>query len=285
MVFKKQKLKGKAIPTLMQQIPSSPKELFIIGNLESLLDRPRLSVVGSRKVTPYGIAVTRQLVTEVANRGVVIISGLALGVDAVAHQACLAAQGQTIAILPCGLDEIYPRSHTQLAQHILKQGGALVSEYPEGSAPFKANFVARNRLVAGFGDALLVTEAAEKSGTLHTVNFALEQGKTVFAVPGNITSSQSKGTNNLIKTGASPVTEASDILRELGVEDTEQQTQLFTNSDEERVVLELLHSGVTDGTVLLKQSKLPPAIFNQTITMLEITGRIQALGNNQWSRK
>jgi DNA processing protein len=283
-MFKKHKLKGSEIPQILQTIPSPPKELFIIGDLEALLAKPRLSVVGSRKVTPYGKQVTEQLIEAVAAAGVVIISGLAIGVDGIAHNATLGVGSKTIAVLPAGLDQIYPSSHQQLAHRIVEQGGALISEYPDGTPPFKTNFIARNRLVAGLGDAVLITEAAAKSGTLHTVNFALEQGKPVLAVPGNITSPQSEGTNNLIKTGAAPVTNPRDIFEALNIEANPESQEIVAGNESEHTILLLLQEGISDGHELLERSGIPPALFNQTLTMLEITGRIKPLGNNHWSK-
>lgn len=158
------------------------------NDINELLKRPCVTIVGSRKISAYGKTVTSRLAGELASAGIVIISGLALGVDSLAHLAALEAGGLTIAVLPTGLDAVDKTSRRGLAERILQQGGALVSEYAEGSPVHLGNFVARNRLVAGFGDAVLITEAAERSGTLHTANFALEQGKPVLAVPGNITS-------------------------------------------------------------------------------------------------
>ena len=229
--------------------------------------------------------VTEQLAAELARAGVVIISGLALGVDGIAHRGALSVNGDTIAVLPCGIDEIYPRTHFQLGKDILTRGGILLSEYSGGALPRRDQFIARNRLVAGLADAVLITEAAEKSGTLHTANFALEQGKPVFAVPGNITSPNSRGCNQLIKTGATPVTEVRDILEPLGI-NMQQQTELITaNSKEEQTVINLLQEGITDAHELLANSKLEASLFNQTLTMLEISGAIKPLSNNHWTLK
>jgi DNA processing protein len=244
---------------------------------------PMLSVVGSRKVSPYGRQVTSQLVREVGQHGVVIISGLALGVDGLAHQAALEVGAKTIAVLPSGIDKIYPATHTQLARDILRQGGAIISEYPDGTEGFKGNFIARNRLVSGLAQAVLITEAAEKSGTLHTANFALEQGKTVLAVPGNITSPLSAGTNNLIKAGATPVTSATDILQALGLTDYEQQLALLPANEQEALILAALQQGTTDAAELLTATQLDTIRFNQTLTMLELTGKIRPLGGGHWS--
>lgn len=180
-------LTGSGIPQQLREIPSAPKKLYIRGNLNQALESPLLAVVGSRKVSSYGRDITTRLVRDVAGKGVGIISGLALGVDGIAHQAALEMKAPTIAVMPCGLDKIYPSSHFHLGKHILEQGGALISEYPDGTPPLRHHFTERNRLVSGLADAVLITEAAAKSGTMHTANFALEQGKTVLAVPGNIT--------------------------------------------------------------------------------------------------
>lgn len=244
---------------------------------------PRLSVVGSRKVTPYGRGVTAELTGAIARQGVIIISGLALGVDALAHAASLEAGGQTIAVLPCGLDKPYPATNRQLARRILEQGGALISEYPEGTEPFQSNFIARNRLVSGLGDGLLITEAAAKSGTIHTAGFALEQGKTVMAVPGNITNALSEGTNNLIKAGAVAVTTPQDIADVLKLGQQLRFQEVLAANAEEAAVLELLRQGITEGSELQVMSHLDAVAFNQTLTMLEITGKIRPIGAGHWT--
>lgn len=287
MIVKKLTKKHSAYPSRLRDIPAPPAELYYLGTEPSKwLERPKIAIVGSRGVTPYGRQVTERLSGELAERGIVIVSGLALGVDGIAHQACLEAGGTTVAVLANGLDHIYPASHTQLAQRILQQGGTIMSEYAEGTPGFKQNFVARNRIVAGLADALLVTEAGEKSGTLHTARFALEQGRDVLAVPGNITSPQSVGTNNLIKTGAVPVTSIDDILYVLGADHLPAEpTRRRGDTAEEQVLLDLLYSGISDGHELLVQSTLEPVQFNQVLTMLELSGKVRALGNNHWSLK
>ncbi len=277
-------IQADAYPSSLQQIPDAPKTLHILGDLNRLLEGPSLAVVGSRKVTPYGRGVTESLVTAVATRGITIISGLALGVDAIAHKAALDAGGKTIAVLPCGLDKPYPASHRQLARRILEQGGALVSEYPHATPPLQHHFIARNRIVSGLSDAVLITEAASKSGTMHTVAFALDQGKTVMAVPGNITSELSQGTNNLIKTGALPVTSPQDILEALGVGEQLQMDEILPANEQEAAILNLMKQGVTDGNELQSASQLSATEFNQALTMLEITGKIRATGAGHWSR-
>jgi DNA processing protein len=280
----KMTLSASTLPQKLRNIPRPPKQLFVLGNdIKELLARPCVTVVGSRKVSAYGKAVTLSLTGELARAGVVIISGLAIGVDSLAHKAALDAGGLTIAVLPTGVDKIYPAGHQGLAMQILQQGGALVSEYPDGTPPMKYQFIERNRLTSGLGDALLITEAAEKSGTLHTAGFALEQGKPVLAIPGNITSPTSGGTNNLIKTGATPVTSAKNVFYALGLEITEKSREApHSSNPHEQTLLDLLFSGISDGTELFEASELEVSLFNQTLTLLEIRGRIRALGGNRW---
>lgn len=276
------KLVGEKIPLALRDIDAPPKQLYLRGSdPNKLLSNKVVSIVGTRKPTPYGREVTSLLTSELAKHGVVIVSGLALGVDTIAHNACLKANGNTIAVLPCGPEQIYPSTHRHVASQILRAGGSIVTEYSPGTPPLKQHFIARNRLVSGMSDILVVTEAAEKSGTLHTANFALNQSKTVMAVPGPINSSLSKGTNNLIKAGAVPITSAQDILFQLGIDSTSAESITAANK-EEHSILELLKSGVTNGEELLEQSKLPVQRFNQTITILEINGQVRALGNNHW---
>lgn len=282
---------GESLPGHLKDIDSPPKQLFINANdkevFERLMCRPSIAIVGTRMVTPYGRAVTAKLSQELAAHGIVIISGLALGIDSIAHQCALAANGLTIAVLPTPVDHIYPRSHQALAQRILDSGGAIVSEYPSGTPIFKTNFIARNRLVAGLANALLITEAADNSGTMYTATFAQDQGMTVFAVPGNITSPTSAGTNNLIKQGATPVTQVSDILHHLDLPATaasnHKTKRIAGSNQDEQTLIDLLEHGVTDGYELLHQSQLDISQFNHHMTMLEITAKIRPLGANQWA--
>lgn len=275
--------KAEDFPDVLRNIPDPSARLHIVSsNWQELLQRPWVAIVGSRKVTDYGRIVTTRLATDLARAGVVIVSGLAIGVDGIAHRAALDAGGLTVAVLAGGLDYIYPASHQQLAHHIVNQSGALISEYPAGTPSYAAHFIARNRLVSGLSQAVVITEAAEKSGTLHTARFALEQGKDVFAVPGNITSSTSVATNRLLQSGAMLVTESKDILQRLGIK-LPKQRPLHGDTPQEQCLLDLLREGTSEGTVLLEQSALDPVTFNQSLTMLEITGKIRALGGNRWT--
>lgn len=270
---------------IVDNIAKPPKSLYFLGRLpENRLKT--VAIVGTRRPTVYGQEATYRLAYDLAKQGVVVVSGLALGTDAIAHKAALDAGGLTIAVMAGGLDSLHPRTNRNLAIRILQSGGALISEYEPGTTPFQGNFIARNRIVAGISDGLLVTEASTKSGTMHTVNFALEQGKPVMAVPGNITSRMSQGCNNLIKSGAKVVCEASDVLEELGLDVTGAQAKLpVAENAFEHAVLSLVSAGIRDGELLQTQSQLSPADFNQTLTMLEITGKIRALGGNRWGLK
>lgn len=284
MKIKRLTLNSTGFPDTLREIPTPPQQLFVAGTpLKELMNRPRVAIVGSRKVSNYGREVTSRLARELAARGVVIVSGLALGVDALAHRAALEAGGTTVAVLPSPIQNIYPSSHMQLARQILERSGTLVSEYSEGANTLKINFIARNRIVAGLSDAVLITEAAEKSGTLHTARFALEQGRDVLAVPGNITSLTSVGTNNLIKTGAAPITSHTDVLHALGLKEDTSSTARRGSTAEEQAILDLLIRGLRDSDVLHAASGLDVTLFNQTLTMLEITGQIRPLGASQWT--
>lgn len=201
----------KYYPSQLFTIPQPAYKLYAIGNLE-ILKFKSLAVVGSRAVTSYGRQVTTQLVTEAAWSSIPIVSGLALGVDSVAHRAALDAGGRTIAVLPGGIERIYPASHQRLAEQIVRQGGTLISEHPGKLKPHPYHFIARNRIIAGLAHATLITEAAKKSGSLHTAQFALEQGKEVLAVPGSIFSTFSVGTHGLISQGAQITTNIEQIL-------------------------------------------------------------------------
>lgn len=271
---------------IISNIDQTIKSLYFIG---SLPQRRLLSVaiVGTRKPTPYGREITYDFSFRLAKKGIVIISGLALGTDGIAHQAALDAGGITIAVLPSSVDAIYPYSHRSLAQKIIRGGGAVISEYAPGhTIAYKNQFIERNRIVSGLSDGLLITEAAERSGTLATAGFALNQGKPVMAVPGNITSPMSAGCNKLIATGATPVTKLDDILDELGIAGDDPQTSLpLGDNPQEQKILQLIAGGLRDGELLQRTSGLSAAQFSQTLTMLELTGRIHALGANQWSIK
>jgi DNA processing protein len=274
-----------SFPEVLKHISKPPKQLFWTGNNPvNWLDLPKVSIVGSRKISPYGKLVTNRLSTELSNAGMVIISGLAFGVDAEAHNAAINAGGLTVAVLPTSLDNIQPASNQHLARKILKTSGTLITEYSSSSPITKANFIERNRIVSGLCDALLITEAAVNSGSLHTARFALEQGKTVMAVPGNITSPTSEGCNNLIKSGAIPVTNAEDIFFALNINPAKQkESRIFRGSPDEEKILALIKDGVQVQEDLALATNLDGAAIGSVLTMLEINGHIRSLGAGQWS--
>ncbi len=273
-------------PEILRHIPSPPRQLFWLGDPpKSFLDKPRVAVVGSRQASSYGAQVTERLVSTLAKAGVVIVSGLSLGIDSIAHQASLKAGGLTIAVLPSGLDQIYPASHLALAKQIVESGGCLISEYPPGAEIYRSNFIARNRLISGLADILLITEAAKSSGTMHTAGFALEQGRSVMAVPGNINSLGSEGCNNLIKNGATPVTAANDVLAELGIElSTPRGSRAFRSGVNEQKIFDLIRSGIGDQRQLAAAARLNQPQLSAALRVLEINGYIRA-ESGSWSLK
>lgn len=265
---------------VLKEFKNSPTHLYYRGILP-LKRIPSVAIIGTRRPTHYGKQVTYDLAYTLAKQGVVIISGLALGVDAIAHRAALDAGGKTIAILASGLDAISPRTNARLAQEILVKGGALISEYPPGTQAKPYQFLARNRLVSGLADVVVVTEAAARSGTFSTVTHALDQGKEVFAVPGNITSILSVGPNQLIKQGATPALDSTDILEVLDVS-IGKQISLPLRSPIEQKILELVKAGTADASELQTKSELNPSEFLSTLTLLEIEGAIRNLGGDKW---
>ncbi len=266
----------------LSTIAKPPKSLHFIGKLPET-EVKTVAIVGTRKPTAYGKEVAERVSRELSQAGIVVVSGLALGIDGIAHRACVAAGGTTIAVLGNGLASVYPSSHRELAAQIIKSGGALLSEYEPTAPALPHQFLERNRLVSGLADAVIVVEAAARSGTLSTAAHALEQGREVFAVPGNITSPLSLGCNALIKQGAIPLTSTQDVLDIIAPRSSTQTKLVFGDTPQEATIIELLQSGIRDGEELQIKSKLQTAEFNQTLTMLEIKGIVKALGANQWT--
>ncbi len=201
----------KNYPEKLMNIYGRPQTLYILGN-ETLLNEKSIAIIGCRNASNYGLRSAYQFGYELAKKGICIISGFARGIDTYAHKGALAAKGKTIAVLGCGLNVIYPPENMELYKQILIKGGAIITEYPLESKPERHHFPIRNRIISGLSDGVLVVEAKKKSGTLITVEYALEQGKEVYAIPGNITSENSEGTNELIKEGAIPVTKIEDFM-------------------------------------------------------------------------
>ena len=205
--------KDEGYPGRLREIPQSPPVLYLRGEIRPE-DDWAVAIVGTRRITAYGRQVTAKTAVKLAQAGVTVVSGLARGVDGIAHKSTLDAGGRTIAVLGCGLDQVYPPEHRALAERII-EAGALVSDYPPGTRPEATNFPPRNRIISGFSMATVVVEAGKRSGALITAGFAVEQGKDVFSVPGNVFSHQSSGTNRLIRDGARILIDPQEILEAL----------------------------------------------------------------------
>ena len=208
-------------PQLLRAIFDPPRRLYLRGGADDVLERPAVAIVGARACSPYGAHVARRLGCELARAGLVVVSGLARGIDSEAHRGALEAGGLTVGVLGCGIDRDYPAAHAELARRI-RESGLVVSEYEPGVEPAPWRFPARNRVIAGLCPATVVVEARERSGALITADFALEEGRDVLAVPGEITSLLSAGTNALLKLGAAPCTSAEDVLELYGIARDEQ---------------------------------------------------------------
>ncbi len=268
---------------IIAPIALMPKKLYYIGALPAER-QPAVAIVGTRKPTAYGREVTERIAGDLAKRGVVIVSGMALGIDALAHRAALDAGGTTIAVQANGLAKLTPATNRQLGEDIIKNGGAIISEYEPNEPPYQVRFLERNRIVSGLSDAVLITEASSRSGTLNTARNALEQGKEVFVVPGNITSPSSAGCNALLKQGASPVTCAEDILEVIAPQLIQPQTQLALGDNPlQTKIIQLLQSGIRDGDELQRLSEADAGEYATELTMMEINGLVRSLGANQWT--
>lgn len=253
-----------------------PNQLFVAGTLPATKP-PSVAIIGSRKPTAYGKEVTYKLAFDLAKQGVVIVSGLAYGIDAVAHEAALEAGGTTIAVMANGLHRIYPAANQNLAERIVQQGGAIISEQETGIDAHKYHFLARNRIVSGLVDAVIVTEATAKSGTFSTVAHALTQNKEVFAVPGPITSLLSAGPNRLLQEGAHVALTAKDILQIIAPDLIQRQTSLtlgMTPLEDE--ILTLIRSGTRSMDDITSQVHAIPTEVSQAITMMELNGVVRS---------
>lgn len=271
-------------PQSLLELSDPPALLYIKGTLESL-NQPTVAVVGSRRATQYGYQSTEVIFRPIARCGITIVSGLALGVDTIAHKTAVENGGKTIAVLGCGLDQVYPTSNQHLAQKILDTGGALVSEFAPGLPSYRSNFPIRNRIIAGLSQLTVVIEALADSGALITARAALEYNREVGAVPGDINRPQALGPINLIKMGASVITSADDVLVALGLEPgveelSQQQSDLSQLSNNEKVVIEKLSREPVHVDKLSKEVMLDIADVNSALVMLELKGVVKNLGGN-----
>jgi DNA processing protein len=266
-------------PRRLKEINQAPPVLFVNGSI-NVEDDWAVAVVGTRRVTPYGRQVAVEIARFLAQNGITVVSGLARGVDAIAHQAALQAGGRSIAVLGSGVDVVYPPEHQKLAKDLIAQG-ALVSDYPMGTQPDGVNFPPRNRIISGLSLATVVVEAGEKSGALITAEFAVDQGRDVFAVPGSILAAQSDGTNKLIEQGARPLLKMTEILGVLKLEqipEKQMNRKMNPMSDDEKKILAYLSQDPLHVDELCNLSGLPISEVSATLTMMELKGIVSQVG-------
>jgi DNA processing protein len=281
-------------PLRLKEIYDPPVILFVKGSVE-VLGEPGIAMVGTRHPTPYGSGMAERLSTDLAARGLVIISGMARGIDTASHRGAIAAKGKTVAVLGTGIDVVYPRENARLAQQIVALGGALVSEFPVGTSPVPQNFPIRNRIISGMSAGVLVVEAAEYSGTRITSRLALEQNRDVYAVPGNVTNKNSWGPNTLIKQGAKLVATWEDVWEELPPEVQAALSSLQNESPEpetaslfpdevasphERKILRLLKADESthiDQLVELLENEMSSSEIFAALFELELNGKVKQL--------
>lgn len=272
-------------PARLQEIYDPPPVLYVKGELDAP-EVPALAIVGTRGATQYGRMAAEQLAGELARAGVTVVSGLALGIDGAAHRGALAAGGRTIAVLGNGLDRIYPSQHARLAEQIVGQG-ALVTEFPLGTKPDATNFPRRNRVISGLTSGTLVVEAGERSGALITAAFAAEHGRDVFAVPGSIFSPMSKGTNALIRDGATPVTSSEDVLAELQPARIPRQLtvqDILPLDETERALISILGAEPTHIDEIARAASLPMSAVSAGLAMMELKGLVRQTGGMNYVR-
>ncbi|HHX17840.1 MAG TPA: DNA-protecting protein DprA [Clostridium sp.] len=273
-------------PSYLKNIYDPPVVLFVKGFFEK--NEKYIAVVGSRKATSYGLSMAQTISSELSNYGITIVSGMARGVDSYAHKGIISAGGRTIAVLGCGLDIVYPYENKKLMESII-ENGACVSEYLPGTAPLANNFPARNRIISGMSLGVIVIEAGERSGSLITADFALEQGREVFALPGNVCSLKSAGTNRLIKEGAKIVTSIEDILEEINVNFSDENMEKFFEKkilderffkgldNEERTVASCLKLEPSNIDLISKKTGFSVQLVSSILIMLELKGIVEQL--------
>lgn len=276
-------IEDKEYPKLLKEIKNPPKVLYIRG--EIFPDDNYFAIVGTRRCSLYGKQAALEFASDLSEAGLTIISGLAPGIDTFSHQATLERNGRTIAVLGTGLDEksIYPQLNLKLAEKIIKKGGALLSEYPAGTRGAKFTFPQRNRIISGLSLGVLVIEAKERSGALITAEYASKQNRKVFALPGPIYSSTSRGSNFLIKEGAKLAGSANDILRELNLPAKERGNSAMGGTEEEIIVLNILEEGALDIDGLIEKTNLSVSKISGILSVLEIKGKIRNLRGNIYS--
>ncbi len=270
-------------PAPLKELAHMPPVLFVRGEMTDE-DRQAIALVGTRRPSYYGRQIAEKLGRELAAGGVTVVSGLARGIDTHAHKGALAAGGRTIAVLGCGIDVYYPPENRQL-QNSIAEHGAVLSEFPPGTEPMAMNFPKRNRLVSGLSQGVIAVEAGEKSGVLSTVAWAVDQGRDVYAVPGNLTSPQSTGTNRLIKQGAKPVWSVDDVLQDLGIEARREAQARIEVSPDEKPVLEHLSGEPKHVDEICESLGIPVATLLSLLMQLELKGLVRQLPGKLFVRE
>lgn len=273
-------------PRLLREVPVPPPVLFVRGTLDPVADRNPVAMVGTRRLTSYGREMATTLASGLAEQGVTIVSGLARGIDAAAHSAALRAGGRTIAVLGCGVDLVYPPEHRALAEQVV-EGGALVSDYSPGTKPDAPNFPARNRIISGMSLGVVVVEAPAKSGALITCDFAADQGREVFVVPGSALSDAMTGNLRLLRDGARMVRSAQDIMEDLGLGGSapaQPVQQSLPLTDDERRFIALITDQPQHLDELVAAANLPVSAGSAVATMLELKGLVRNVGAQHYIR-
>jgi DNA processing protein len=267
-----------AYPPLLKEIQNPPSKLFILGTMPDI-SNTFISIVGTRKATREGLSIARSFARELSVYGCVIVSGLALGIDAAAHEGALDARGKTIAVLANGLDSIYPRQHEQLAKRIVDSGGCIISEYPENTPPYPNQFLERNRIVAGVSYATIVVEAPIRSGSIATARLAIESGREVFVVPGPIYNKNYEGSHALLRNGARLVSNTKDILDDLQIEIKNKSMTYKTDETSEKVIEAIKTSSKPLRVdTIIEITHLEPSRVQEILTLLVLDGIIDDIG-------
>ena len=279
--IKEIKIEDKDYPELLKKIPDAPKILYYRGNFVKN-EESCFGIVGTRRASPYGQQATLQITGELADAGLTIVSGMAPGIDTFSHRACVEKRKRTIAVLGTGLDEksIYPQQNLELSRKIIETGGCLISELPPGTHGSNFTFPKRNRIISGLSLGVLVVEAKEKSGSLITANYAKEHRKKIFAVPGPIFSSNSKGPNKLIRQDAKLVESANDILEELNLAPVKRQKELIAENETEKLILFAIKEEPLYIDKIIEKTKLNASAVASSLALMEISGKIRNLGGN-----
>ncbi len=263
----------------LRQIPDAPSKIFVIGDVFTN-DEPAVAIVGTRKASAHGLKTAREIAVELANNGIIIVSGLAMGIDTAAHEGALSAGGKTVAVLGNGLDKIYPAQNQHLAKEILNKGGGIVSEYEAGIPSFKQNFIQRNRIISGLSLAVIVVEAPERSGALATAGFAARQGREVFVVPGGFNNYNYVGSHGLLRDGARLTASVMDILEDLGLEKLNKEYKRGNVNEVESLILKVVTDAGSPLEVdkIIQLTKLDAQKVNQNLASLLIKGLLEEAG-------